>query len=247
MGNQVAIITGAARNLGRAIAVALAKRPCDVVVHYHGESSHADAQATARMVEKAGGRSLVVEGDLTHVSEIRKLFDRAITAFGRIDIVVNNAGMIIKKPFVEITEADYDRCFDINAKAAFFVMQEAARRIAEQGRIINIGTTLLAATTINYSIYAGSKAPLEDFTRALAKEIGARGVTVNTIAPGPLDTSFYHSQESAQAETYAKGASVAGRLGTPADIVPVIEFLASPASQWVTAQTIFVNGGYLAR
>jgi NAD(P)-dependent dehydrogenase (short-subunit alcohol dehydrogenase family) len=247
MGNQVAIITGAARNLGRAVAVALAKRSIDIVVHHHGASSRDEAKETARLVEQAGARSLVVDGDISSLAEIRKLFDAAHATFGRVDIVVNNAGVIVKKPFVEITEAEFDRSFAINAKAAFFVMQEAARRISDHGRIINIGTTLLAATTMNYAVYAGSKAPLEDFTRALAKEIGARGITVNTIAPGPLDTPFYHSQESPQAVAYAKTASVAGRLGVPDDIVPVIEFLASPASQWLTAQTIFVNGGYLAR
>ena len=188
---KVALITGSARNLGRAIAVALA------------------------------GRGM--------------------------DIVVNNAGVIVKKPIVEVTEEDFDRSFGINAKAAFFVMQEAARRLPEGGRIINIGTTLLAATAPGYAVYAGSKAPLEDFTRALAKEIGGRGITVNTVAPGPLDTPFYHAQEAPAAVAYARNAAPAGRLGTPDDVVPLVEFLDSPAAQWVNAQTLFVNGGYLAR
>jgi NAD(P)-dependent dehydrogenase (short-subunit alcohol dehydrogenase family) len=127
------------------------------------------------------------------------------------------------------------------------VMQEAARRIAEGGRIINMGTTLLAATTGMYGVYAGSKAPLEAFTRALAKEIGSRGVTVNTVCPGPIDTPFYHSQENEQSVAYVTRMSVANRLGTIDDVVPLIEFLASPKSQWMTAQTLFINGGYLAR
>lgn len=127
---------------------------------------------------------------------VRKMFDEALSAFGRVDFVINNAGLVIKRPFVEITEADFDRSFGINAKAAFFVMQEAARHMADNGRIINMGTTILGATIPFYSIYAGAKAALEDFTRSLAREIGHRGVTVNVVAPGPIDTAFYHGAET---------------------------------------------------
>jgi NAD(P)-dependent dehydrogenase (short-subunit alcohol dehydrogenase family) len=178
---------------------------------------------------------------------VKRLFDETISAFGRVDIVINNAGVVIKKPFVEITEEDFDRSFGINAKAAFFVMQEAARRISDHGRIINMGTTILGATIPFYSVYAGAKATLEDFTRSLAREIGHRGVTVNTVAPGPVDDVFYHGAETPESVARATQASVAGRLGHVEDIVPLIEFLASPDSQWITAQTLFINGGYLAR
>jgi NAD(P)-dependent dehydrogenase (short-subunit alcohol dehydrogenase family) len=247
LAGKVAVVTGAARNMGRAFAEALARQGADVVVHHHGEASRADAEETARRVRALGRRALVVDGDIAEVAAVRRLFAETEQAFGRLDVVVNNAGVIVKKPVVEVTEEDFDRSFGVNAKGAFFVMQEAARRIADGGRIINIGTTLLAATTAAYGVYAGSKAPLEDFSRALAREIGARGVTVNTVAPGPIDTPFYHGQESEQSTAYATRASVAGRLGRAEDVVPVVEFLASPRSQWVTAQTIFVNGGYLAR
>jgi NAD(P)-dependent dehydrogenase (short-subunit alcohol dehydrogenase family) len=244
---KVAVITGSARNMGRAFAQALAKKGANVTVHYRGEASKADAEETARLVRETGRRAVVVGGDLSDVATVRRLFDETMKELGRVDIVINNAGVIVKKPMIEITEEEYDRSFGINAKAAFFVMQEGARRISENVRIINMGTTLLAATTAFYGVYAGSKAPLEDFSRALAKEVGARGVTVNTVAPGPIDTAFYHGQETPQSTAYATQASVAKRLGTIDDIVPVIEFLASPRSQWVTAQTIFVNGGYLTR
>jgi NAD(P)-dependent dehydrogenase (short-subunit alcohol dehydrogenase family) len=244
---KVALVTGGARNMGRAFAVALAAGGADVVVHHHDDRSRGDADETARQIEARGRRAAVADGDLARPALVRALFERTIAAFGRVDIVINNAGVIVKKPFVEITEDDFDRSFGANAKGAFFVMQEAARRIADHGRIINLGTTLLAATTAGYAVYAGSKAPLEDFTRALAREIGGRGVTVNTVAPGPIDTPFYHGQETEQSVAYASKLSVAGRLGRPDDIVPMIEFLASPRSQWVTGQTLFVNGGYLAR
>jgi NAD(P)-dependent dehydrogenase (short-subunit alcohol dehydrogenase family) len=227
--------------------VALARLGADITVHHHADSARDDAEETARLVREAGARAAIVGGDLANLSVVRKLFDATSEAFGRVDIVINNAGVVIKKPFTEVTEEDFDRSFGINTKAAFFVMQEAARRIADQGRIINMGTTILGATIPFYSVYAGAKAALEDFTRSLAKEIGSRGVTVNVVAPGPIDTEFYHGAETPESVARATTASVAGRLGQIADIVPLIEFLASPASQWVTAQTLFINGGYLAR
>jgi NAD(P)-dependent dehydrogenase (short-subunit alcohol dehydrogenase family) len=247
LAGKVAVITGSARNMGRAFAEALARLGADITVHYHGIASQADAEETARLVRAQGTRAIVVGGDLAELPAVKHLFDETLNAFGRVDVVINNAGMVIKKAFVDITEEDFNRSFNINAKAAFFVMQEAARRIADNGRIINMGTTILGATIPFYSVYAGAKAPLEDFTRALAREIGHRGVTVNVVAPGPIDDQFYHGAETPEAVARATQASVAGRLGQVEDIVPLIEFLALPQSQWVTAQTLFINGGYLAR
>ncbi|RUL78841.1 SDR family oxidoreductase [Dyella choica] len=247
LAGKVAVITGSARNMGRAFAVALARLGADITVHHHSPKAKDDAEETARLVREQGARSIIVEGDLAKLGVVQTLFGATSEAFGRVDIVINNAGVVIKKPFVDITEEDFDRSFGINAKAAFFVMQEAARRIADNGRIINMGTTILGATIPFYSVYAGAKAALEDFTRSLAREIGPRGVTVNVVAPGPIDTEFYHGAETPESVARATGASVAGRLGRVNDVVPLIEFLASPASQWVTAQTLFINGGYLAR
>ena len=244
---KVAIITGAARNMGSAFAESLAKAGCHAVVHYNSDTSAPEAEATAQKVRQAGGKALLVQGDLTQMATVKDLFQQAKQAFGRIDIVINNAGKVIKRTIVDYTEADYDQLFNINAKAAFFVMQEAARHIEDKGRIINMGTSLLGAFTGHYALYAGSKAPLEDFTRALAKEIGFRGVTVNTICPGPIDTEFFHGQENQQAVAYLKSASVANRLGRVDDIVPVVEFLASEQSRWTTGQTLFVNGGFVTR
>ncbi|MEL7110825.1 MAG: SDR family oxidoreductase [Pseudomonadota bacterium] len=244
---QVALITGSARNMGRAFAVALASRGADIVVHHHSETSARDAEETARLIQQQDTKALITQGDLSDPQAVREVFQAAKDAFGRIDIVINNAGVVIKKPFTEITEADFDRAFGINAKAAFFTMQEAAKSIEDNGRIINMGTTLLGATTGMYAVYAGSKAPLEDFTRALAKEIGGRGVTVNTVAPGPIDTPFFHGEENEQSTAYLSNMSPLGRLGNVEDISPLIDFLASEESRWVTAQTLFINGGFLAR
>ncbi|CAM4365501.1 SDR family oxidoreductase [Pseudoalteromonas ostreae] len=244
---KVAVITGAARNMGRAFAEALAKDGCDIVIHYNSDASASDAKVTAGLVEQAGQRAILVQGELSKPSNVTDLFTQAKEAFGRIDIVINNAGKVIKRPFTEYTEDDYDEMFNVNTKAAFFVMQEAAKHIEDNGRIISMGTSLLAAFTGNYALYAGSKAPLEDFTKALAKEIGSRGVTVNTVCPGPIDTAFFHGEENEQSTAYMCAASVANRLGTITDIVPHIQFLASAQSQWMTGQTLFINGGFVSR
>ncbi|MEM8695005.1 MAG: SDR family oxidoreductase [Pseudomonadota bacterium] len=244
---KVAIITGSARNMGRAFAETLSARGADVTVHHRSEASAADAEETAEIVRGNGARALIVAGDLADVDTVRRLFAETKDAFGRVDIVINNAGIVIKKPVAEVTEQEFDRTFGINAKAPFFVMQEAAKTIEDGGRIINMGTTLLAATTGYYGVYAGSKAALEDFTRALAKEIGARGVTVNTVAPGPVDTAFFHGEENEESTDFLKHMSVQDRLGRIDDIVPMIDFLTAEESRWVTAQTLFVNGGFASR
>jgi NAD(P)-dependent dehydrogenase (short-subunit alcohol dehydrogenase family) len=246
LAGKVAIVTGARNNLGRGFAIALARNGADVVVHFHREATRDQAEETARLVQEQGVRAILVSGDLSQVSNVRRLFDEAVKAFGRVDIVVQNAGYLVKKPLAEITEEDYDRVAGINSKGTFFIMQEAIRRIADNGRIINIGTSLLASTIGNYSAYAGTKAAMEDFTRAVAREVDwQRNITVNTIAPGPVDTPFFRGPESPEA--IAAITRLAGRLGEIDDIVPLVEFLASPQSRWVNAQTIFINGGYVTR
>jgi NAD(P)-dependent dehydrogenase (short-subunit alcohol dehydrogenase family) len=244
---KVAIVTGARNNLGRAFAIALARNGANIVVHYHRAETQAEAEETASLVRAQGVEAILVQGDLSIIANIRKMYDVAMKEFGRVDIVINNAGYIKKKPFVEITEEEFDRCAGINTKGLYFSMQEAAKRMADNGRIINIGTSLLGATTGMYSAYAGTKAPVEAFTRALAKEIGKRGITVNVVAPGAVDTPFFHSQETPETVEYIRKGHVSGRLATVDDIVGTIAFLASPAAQWISAQTIFVNNGYLAR
>jgi NAD(P)-dependent dehydrogenase (short-subunit alcohol dehydrogenase family) len=244
---KVAIVTGASRNLGRAFSEMLATDGASVVVHYNNPNKKSEADDTASKVRERGVKAIVEQADLTKTAEIKRLFERTMKEFNQLNIMINTAGMVIKKPFVDISEEEYDRMFAINAKAAFFCMQEAARRMADNGRIINMETSLVGATTPYYSAYAGSKAPLEDFTRALAKEIGHRGITVNNIAPGPLNTSFFYPAETQESTEYFKQQSINGQLGEIKDIVPLAKFLVSPEAGWVTAQTIFINGGFLTR
>ncbi len=247
LAGKVAIVTGARANLGRGFAEALAKHGADVVVHYHRESTRDQAEKTAKLVEAQGTRAALVQGDLGQTETVKRMFDTALENFGQMDILVNNAGAIVKKPMAEVTDEDLERMININTRGTFLCMREAARRISDNGRIINIGTSLLAGMAPNYSAYAGSKATMEEVTRMGAKELGARGITVNTISPGPIDTPFFHSQETPETTQFASSLSVLGRLGRIDDIVPVVEFLALPSSQWITGQTIWINGGYLTR
>jgi NAD(P)-dependent dehydrogenase (short-subunit alcohol dehydrogenase family) len=244
---KVAIITGARNNQGRAYAVALAKMGADLVLHYHRAETLDQVQETERLVRAEGARTVLVQGDLGDVANVRKVFDAAQNTYSRADILVHTVGLIIKKPMAEVTEADYERSQRANTKALFFCMAEAGKRLTDNGRIIAIGTSLTAGTAPGYALYAGTKAPVEEFTRILAREIGKRGITVNNIAPGPLDNNFFHAAETPQSAAFAANLSVAGRLGKESDITPLVEHLASAGGQWVNGQTHFINGGYLTR
>lgn len=180
---------------------------------------------------------------MTQSADVARLFDRTIKELGRVDILVNNAGLVVKKPLAETTDEDFDRAFTVNTKAKFLTMREAAKRISDDGRIVNIITSIVAFTIPFYSVYAGSKGAVEHFTKALAKEIGDRGITVNCVAPGPLNTSFYYPVENEQSIAGAKGRSVGNRLGEIDDVAPLVAFLCTPEGRWITAQTVRVNGG----
>ena len=174
------------------------------------------------------------------------MIDATIERLGRWDILVNTSGLIIRRPLADTTEDDFDRSFAINAKTPYFLMREAYNKMADDGRIINMVTTQVAVTAATYSAYAGSKAPVEHFTKAFAKEIGARGVTVNCIAPGPQKTRFFYDAENADTIAWLSGMTISGDIGEPRDVVPVMRFLAAPETRWVTAQTVYVNGGMIS-
>lgn len=228
------------------------------MVHYNSERSRADAKETAQLVEAQGARATLVAGDLTQTGTPKRLFDQTFDTFGRMDILINNAGMIIKKPIGDITEEDFDTISALNAKAPFLCMQEAARRMSDNRRIVNIGTSLLGMSIPFYGIYASSKASLEHFSRDLALQLRDRGITVNTVAPGSLDTPFFYAAETPESVAFVK--QVTGGLGRVADVVPLAEFLVSSGRaladrpdtvrQWKPAhammRTIFIDGGTVA-
>lgn len=247
LAGKTAIITGASRNLGAGIALGLAMSGANVVIHYNQNQSKKDAQSVAKRAQDLGVKAITLQADLTQTNHIEALFEKTQSVFGTVDIVVNNAGFMPKAPIAETSEDVFDQTFAVNAKSSFFMMKQAARKIEANGRIINIGTSLLAAFTGGYGAYAGSKASLEAFTRALAKETGNRGVTVNTICPGPLDTPFLRDREPQESLDWLASASVQGRLGVVDDIVPWVVFIASPSAGWATGQSFFINGGFATR
>lgn len=244
---KVAIVTAARNNQGRAYAIALARLGADVVLHFHRAETKEQNDETVRLVREQGVRVATVIGDMADSCIARAVFDTAQNSFGKVDIVVNTVGYIVKKAFAQLTEADYERSERANVKALFHVFQQSAQRLAENGRLIHIGTSLTAGSAPGYALYAGTKAPCEEFTRMVAREVGKRGITVNTIAPGPLDNTFFHAAETPESARFAANLAIVGRLGKEGDITPLVTFLAMPESQWVTGQTLWVNGGYLTR
>ncbi|MGK5732177.1 SDR family oxidoreductase [Streptomyces sp. URMC 124] len=244
--DKVVVIGGASRNLGGLIARELAPDGARIVVHYNSDSSRDKAEQTVADVKKAGGDAFAHQGDLTKVAEVEQLFDAAVRTYGRVDSMVNTAGMVIKKPMTETSEEEFDKMFAVNTKAAYFMMREAAKRIERDGAIVTIVTSLLAAYTGLYSVYAGSKAPVEHFTRALSKELFGRNISVNNIAPGPMDTSFFYPAESDDSVAYHKSSSMNGDLTKIEDIVPYVKFLLTDG-WWLNGQTLFINGGYTTR
>jgi NAD(P)-dependent dehydrogenase (short-subunit alcohol dehydrogenase family) len=244
--DRVVLITGGAKNLGGLIARDLASEGARVAVHYHSESTKAAADETTAAAIEAGGDAFALEADLTSPVEVRRLFDGTVGRFGSLYATVNTAGMAIGKPVTDISEAEYDAMMAVNSKAAFFVMQEAARRTEDGGKILNVLTSLLAAYTADYSIYAGSKATVEHFTRALSKELYGRSISVNSIAPGPMDTPFFWNAAHPGEAEFVKSQAMNGQLTQPRDIVPWVRFLLTDG-WWLNGQTVFVNGGFTTR
>ncbi|HEY2562472.1 MAG TPA: SDR family oxidoreductase [Acidimicrobiales bacterium] len=243
---KVAIVTGGSANLGKLFSEALADDGANVVVHYNSPSREEEADKVVAELESRGVEAIAHQGDLTDITEITNLVDATLERFGQWDILVNTSGIIVRKPLAETTEAEYDNSFAINAKVPYFLMSEAFTKMADNGRIINMVTTQVAVTAATYSAYAGSKAPVEHFSKAFAKEIGPRGVTVNCIAPGPQKTSFFFNAENEKTIAWLSEMTISGDLGDPEDVVPVMQFLAAPEARWVTAQTIYVNGGMIS-
>lgn len=246
LSGKVALIGGGAKNLGGLISRTFAAEGAKVVVHYNSASTQADAEKTVAEITSAGGAAIAVQGDFTKIADVTAAFAAAKQRYGGIDIAINTVGKVLKKPFIETTEADYDAMAAINSKAAYFFIQEAGKQLNDGGKICTIVTSLLAAYTGLYSTYGGMKAPVEHFTRAASKEFGGRGISVTAVGPGPMDTPFFYGQETPEAVAYHQSASALGGLTKIEDIVPLIKFLVTDG-WWITGQTIFANGGYTTR
>ncbi|CAM3633405.1 SDR family oxidoreductase [Tsukamurella ocularis] len=246
LAGKTAVVAGGGKNLGGLVSRHLAGLGANVAVHYNSPSSEAEARETAAAVEAAGGKALLFQGDLTVPATVTELFDAAVAEFGGVDVAVNTVGKVLRKPILETSEEEYDSMLDINAKAAYFFIKEAGRTLNDDGTLITIVTALLGAFTDGYSTYAGGKSPVEHFNRAAAKEFGTRGISVNAIAPGPMDTPFFYGQETPERVEFHKSQGMGNRLTFIEDIAPIVDFL-STDGHWITGQTLFANGGYTTR
>lgn len=246
------LIAGGAKNLGGLIATDFARQGArSVAVHYNSASAAAGAEETAKEIRFYGGKAHVFQADLTTAGANEQLFADAKAAMGSIDIAINTVGKVLKKPMLDISEAEFDEMDAVNNKCAFFFLKEAGRHVSDGGKVCTLVTSLLGAFTPFYSSYAGTKAPVEHYTRAAAKEFGERGISVTAVGPGPMDTSFFYGQESTEAQAYHKSAAALSGFSKTGltdieDIVPYIRFLVTEG-WWMTGQTILVNGGYTTK
>ena len=243
LAGKVALVTGSSQGIGRAIAVALAKRGAAVAVNYPFDGTADKAKAVVADIARSGGRAIAVRANVTVISEIQDLFSRTIEAFGGLDIVVSNAGGGPIKPMTETTEAEYDFITALNAKAHYFVMREAALRLRDNGRVIVTSSSATAMPYPGSGLYAGAKAAAELYVRALAKEVGTRGITVNAVSPGAVMTEVAMNAGLRERRDWVIAQTPLGRLGEPEDIADVVAFLASKDARWLTGQNLRAGGG----
>ncbi len=249
---KTVLIAGGAKNLGGLLAKDLAAQGAKAVaIHYNSAPAKAEAEQTLAAIKAAGAEAYAFQADLTSAAAMEKLFTDAKAAMGSIDIAVNTVGKVLKKPMVEISEAEFDGMSAVNSKTAFFFLKETGKHVSDNGKVCTLVTSLLGAYTPFYASYAGTKAPVEHYTRAASKEFGARGISVTAIGPGPMDTSFFYPAEGADAVAYHKSAAALSPFSKTGltdieDIVPWIRFLVSDG-WWMTGQTILVNGGYTTK
>lgn len=241
--NKIAIVTGASRGIGAAVAARLAADGFTVVVNYSGDP--APAEALTREIEAGGGQALSAKADVSDAQAVRGMFDAAEAAFGGVDVLVNNAGIMALAAIADTDDASFERQMNVNLKGTFNTLREASRRLRDGGRIINLSSSVVGLLQPTYGVYAATKAAVEAMTSVLAKELRGRSITVNAVAPGPTATDlFLKGKPEELVERLAKLAPLE-RLGQPADIAAAVAFLAGPDGAWINGQTLRANGGII--
>ena len=240
--DKVARITGSTKGIGRGIAEKYASLGVKLVLNYSSDDK--SAEETTKLMEQYGVEFLVLKADVSNLTAIEKLFTDAINHFGKLDIVIANAGIeLIETPVIDSTEEDFDKIFNVNVKGTFFVLQQAARHVVDGGRIILVSSTMSIHPDPGASIYAASKAASKIFVDVLAKELGTRQVTVNSVMPGIIDNAGVITNQPEDVKQKMKAGSPLSRLGSAADVGNVAAFLASNEASFIHGHHLQVNGG----
>ena len=241
LNEKVILVTGASRGIGATIARKLANAGAKVIINYAGGKEA--AEQVVEEIKKSGGDVIALQADVSKADEVKKMFDAAIAHYGKIDVLVNNAGIMITKLIKDTTDEDFTRQFDINVRGTFNTMREAATRLADKGSIINFSTSVNRIMLPAYGTYVATKAAVEQLTRVFSKEVGNRGINVNSVSPGPTNTELFTKGKSDEVINRLASLSAFNRIGEPEDIAHIVLFLASDDAKWITAQNIGVNGG----
>jgi 3-oxoacyl-[acyl-carrier protein] reductase len=240
---KIAIVTGSSRGIGAGIALTLAKAGATVVINYAGNQMA--AEKTCEAITAAGSEAIAIQADVSDPVAVKNLFDKTLQQFQRIDILVNNAGILLFKEISEIQNDELDRIVDINLKSVFYALREATGKLADHGRVVTISSTVTRLMLPKYGVYAATKAAIEQLTRVFAREMGKRGITANSVLPGPVDTELFRAGKTAADIERMAAMAALGRIGDSGDIAQAVLFLVSDEARWVTGQSIGVNGGII--
>ena len=239
---KTAIVTGASRGIGRAVAKRLARDGFAVVVNY--ASNATEANGTVAEIESAGGQAIAVKADVGSAADVERLFEETVKAFGTIDVVVNNSGIMTLSPIGKGDAAVFDKVIQTNLRGTFLVLAQAAQRMAGGGRIIAFSSSVLARSFPTYGPYIASKAGVEGLVHVLANELRGRNITVNSVAPGPVGTELFLSGKTEEQVAELAKLAPLERLGEPEDIANLVSFLAGPDGRWMNSQVLRANGGF---
>ncbi|KAG4069200.1 hypothetical protein HA402_012053 [Bradysia odoriphaga] len=239
--DKIILVTGSSRGIGATIALRLAAEGAKVIVNYAGGKEA--AQQVVADIQQQGGDAIALQADVSNSSDVKALFDAAITHYGRIDVLVNNAGIMLTKLIKDTTDEEFTRQFDINVRGTFNTMREAATRLADNGSVINFSTSVNRIMLPGYGTYVATKSAVEQLTRVFSKEVGARGINVNSVSPGPTNTELFINGKSDEVIARLATLSAFNRIAEPEDIAGLVVFLASDDAKWINAQNIGANGG----
>ncbi len=239
---KIILVTGASKGIGAAVASLLASEGAKVIVNYSSGSEA--AEKTVKEIVNSGGEAIALQADVSKAEQVERLFDQAIEHYGKIDVLVNNAGIMITKLLKDFSDEEFDRQININLKGTFYTLRQAATKLADNGSIINFSSSVTRVMQPTYAVYVATKGAVEQLTRVFAKEVGERGINVNSISPGPVNTELFIKGKPKEAIERAASMSAFNRLGEPVDIAKVIVFLASDDAKWVSGQNIGINGAF---